>query len=784
MAANRSPRPPVMATIPRIIHQTWKSADLPKGFRHWQKSWRDFHPDYEYKFWTNEDLEDLVESDFPEWRNLFWGYKENICRVDLARYLILKRHGGLYVDIDFECLRPHHKLLDGSLFFGTEPAGHAELLKARQAGLDRIVCNAWIASAPGHPFWDHLLKSLAAAAGSQDVLDLTGPFMLSRAVSSYTGADLTLLPAQMLYPVEKQSCFRGDIQDLGFFEAATREAYALHHWAGTWFRLQEDPELELPFAKVLVRKASGENGLGRQKAGSSAEVSTSAASPLVSCLMVTRGDPLRVRRSIQSFVDQTYTETELVIVTDAREEQMRFVRTDYPQANIKWVFVAPDSGLVLGQLRNLSIDQASGEYVLQWDDDDLYDPSRIFYQLQAIQKGRAQASILLRWTVWWPAKRRLFISERRAWEGSLMCSRTVMPRYPALARGEDKPLVERLLKELDVALIDAPRLYIYVIHGSNTWTTEHFEGIFSRLTLDLGADSYPRMLRELSRRVDVEHHLKPSSGSHRVDAVTPSRRSGEVKDHPRVIVMTPMRDTRPYLDRYFELLDRLDYPSDRLSLAILEGDSTDGSYEALSDKRFLHRDRYRSFHLLRFDTGFRLDVPRWDARVQFERRSRLAEIRNRLLSECLGENDWVLWLDADLVDYPASLLKDLLASGREVAVPLCVRTDGKPFDLNTFILHPEKVESEDPAHLIDGLFQPPRGVGRAYLDTAEDGWVEVDGVGGAALLVRADVHRQGLVFPSWSYRGYIETEGLAMIAKDMGVRCWGNRSIVVVHADR
>jgi len=778
-----------MSTIPRIIHQTWKSADLPRDFRHWQKSWRDLHPDFEYRFWTNEDLEDLVETHFPDWRRLFWAYKENICRVDLARYLILKRHGGLYVDMDFECLRPHHKLLDGDLLFGTEPAEHADLVKAREAGIARIVCNAWMASAPGHPFWDHLLESLAAAAsaGAKDVLDLTGPFVLSRAVSSYPGADLKVLPAETLYPVQKQACYRGDIQDLAFFEAATRSAYALHHWAGTWFRPQSDhPDLALPLAKVSVRRASGMRGRGLPEHEVATAVPDAVDAPLVSCLMVTRGDPLRVRRSIQSFLDQTYPNTELVIVTDAREEQMQLVRADYPQGNIRWVFVAPDSGLVLGQLRNLSIDEASGEYVLQWDDDDLFDPSRIFYQLQAIRKGRAQASVLLRWTVWWPAKRRLFISERRAWEGSLMCARTAMPRYPAMARGEDKPLVESLLREVDVVLIDAPRLYIYVIHGSNTWTLEHFEGISSRLTVDLGGDAYSRVLRELSRRVDVEHHLKPLSGLHRTDAATPSRRSDQDQglEHPRVVVMTPMRDTKPYLDRYFELLDRLDYPSERLSLAILEGDSTDGTYEALSAKRFEHRDRYRTFDLLRFDTGFRLDVPRWDPRVQFARRSRLAEIRNRLLSECLGDNDWVLWLDADLVGSPASLLKDLLASGRDIAAPLCVRTDGKPFDLNTFILDPDKAESEDPAHLIDGLFQPPRGVGRAYLDTVEDGWVEVDGVGGAALLVRADVHRRGLIFPSWSYRGYIETEGLAMMAKDVGVKCWGNRSIVVVHADR
>jgi hypothetical protein len=50
------------------------------------------------------------------------------------------------------------------------------------------------------------------------------------------------------------------------------------------------------------------------------------------------------------------------------------------------------------------------------------------------------------------------------------------------------------------------------------------------------------------------------------------------------------------------------------------------------------------------------------------------------------------------------------------------------------------------------------------------------------LLVRADLHRDGLVFPSYSHRLYIETEGLAMMAADMGHRCWALPQVRIVHA--
>jgi hypothetical protein len=69
------------------------------------------------------------------------------------------------------------------------------------------------------------------------------------------------------------------------------------------------------------------------------------------------------------------------------------------------------------------------------------------------------------------------------------------------------------------------------------------------------------------------------------------------------------------------------------------------------------------------------------------------------------------------------------------------------------------------------------------------------------LLVRADLHREGLVFPPFPYgrpnrfaratnplmgdgMGEVETEGLGLMAKDMGHECWGMPNLEVVHPNR
>jgi len=77
--------------------------------------------------------------------------------------------------------------------------------------------------------------------------------------------------------------------------------------------------------------------------------------------------------------------------------------------------------------------------------------------------------------------------------------------------------------------------------------------------------------------------------------------------------------------------------------------------------------------------------------------------------------------------------------------------------------------------------------------------VPLHAVGGTMLLVRADRHRDGLIWPAYRYGlanplirtdprqigrpelGEIETEGLGMMAHDMGLTCWGLPEVEIRH---
>ena len=228
-------------SIPRIIHHLWKDEAIPARYLALRETWRRLHPGWELRLWTDKDLLALVEQDYPQLIELYRGYQANICRADLGRYLVLHRFGGVYADLDCECLRPVDPLLDGAGFaIAVEPAAHLAYPGVAERGLSQILCPSFIASEPGHPFWRQAFGDLVAARGLADPLDATGPYMLTRAYEAYPArAQVAVLSAEQIYPIAKDNCWSGRVHDIEFWERATRNAYVLHYWDGTWFRRRD-----------------------------------------------------------------------------------------------------------------------------------------------------------------------------------------------------------------------------------------------------------------------------------------------------------------------------------------------------------------------------------------------------------------------------------------------------------------------------------------------------------------------------------------------------------------
>lgn len=246
-----------------------------------------------------------------------------------------------------------------------------------------------------------------------------------------------------------------------------------------------------------------------------------------------------------------------------------------------------------------------------------------------------------------------------------------------------------------------------------------------------------------------------------------------------VLILTPMKSAQRHLNTYFAALEKLTYPHTLLSLGILEGDSSDGTYDEVHRRFEGHCRAFNRKALFKKDFGFAMPqgIPRYQDAYQAQRRAILARARNHLLFRALRDEEWVLWLDVDVVEYPDDILEQLLAYDRDILHPNCVIDyGGESFDRNAWSASGRKFLSDMHGQRI----------------------VRLESVGGTMLLVRADRHRDGLVFPSFFYGGRsrwvrdphplrgdlvgeIETEGLAIMAKDMGIECWGLPDLEIRH---
>ncbi|RUS34233.1 hypothetical protein BC938DRAFT_481680 [Jimgerdemannia flammicorona] len=159
----------------------------------------------------------------------------------------------------------------------------------------------------------------------------------------------------------------------------------------------------------------------------------------------------------------------------------------------------------------------------------------------------------------------------------------------------------------------------------------------------------------------------------------------ERREH--ILILTPLKNASPYLGRHFELLDRLSYPKELISIAFLVSDTTDDTVQMLKEYAdiFLNRpNRADRFHRIQvFEKDFHYELPedkRHTYALQPLRRSVMARSRNYLLNTALNEeHSWVLWLDVDIVDYPETVLEDLMSVNVDVVVPNCLlkREDGQ-----------------------------------------------------------------------------------------------------------
>jgi mannosyltransferase OCH1-like enzyme len=194
--------------IPRIIHQCWfgdKSAPF-ENMATWQK----LNPSFEYKLWRDWDMP-LLLSNLDKWQQInTWNGKS-----DVARFEMLERFGGIYIDADTVALRPlTDDLLDNEFFAVYEsetvrPGLVASGIMGAELGntlIKKLVAGiTFMRDMNEHPAWLQV-----------------GPGYLTQTIKGYVGK-VKIYPSAYFLPQHYT----------GALAKADREPYCSHSWGTT-----------------------------------------------------------------------------------------------------------------------------------------------------------------------------------------------------------------------------------------------------------------------------------------------------------------------------------------------------------------------------------------------------------------------------------------------------------------------------------------------------------------------------------------------------------------------
>jgi hypothetical protein len=139
----------------RIIHQIWFNfkdpnvvSSIPEKYVNMCQSWKEMNPKWVYVIWNEKIANVLIDTYYPQYKDLYNSFPKPIFRVDFIRFCFLHRYGGVYADTDAKCIKPLDNLLKKytqEIGLSNDPINYA--------------CNCFMYSKnTNHSFWIMLMK--------------------------------------------------------------------------------------------------------------------------------------------------------------------------------------------------------------------------------------------------------------------------------------------------------------------------------------------------------------------------------------------------------------------------------------------------------------------------------------------------------------------------------------------------------------------------------------------------------------------------------------------------
>ncbi|GAA5120667.1 hypothetical protein JIN84_05870 [Luteolibacter yonseiensis] len=205
-------------SFPRIIHQSWKSSGLPGFLARRISTVREKHPDWEHRFHTEADMEEVVAECGVMPVEDFRRIPTEAGKEDVFRCAVLFRDGGVYCDPALEAVKPLEEMFGMAVWDGFVSGGEELLMTVDHPvhcevvhGQD-VVMNDFMVAMPRARFLGIYLGEVAAAAREGrlggDPAESTGPLAISRMIDEHGGPSacgIALLPSSWVSPLPDMS---------------------------------------------------------------------------------------------------------------------------------------------------------------------------------------------------------------------------------------------------------------------------------------------------------------------------------------------------------------------------------------------------------------------------------------------------------------------------------------------------------------------------------------------------------------------------------------------------
>lgn len=187
--------------INKTLHQIWLGNKNKRPVA-WMQTWKDKHPDWEYKLWTEENIQ------FEPNKTLSYSGQS-----DILRYQLLYNYGGVYVDADSECLEPLDDLLDNEAFCSWE----------NEYVTTGLMLGAFMGSVPGNPFFKAVLDEIESIKDFNPEWFTVGPGLLTKMVGQLKYQNMMIYPSHYFSPTHHT----------GLQYKGKDKMYANHFWEST-----------------------------------------------------------------------------------------------------------------------------------------------------------------------------------------------------------------------------------------------------------------------------------------------------------------------------------------------------------------------------------------------------------------------------------------------------------------------------------------------------------------------------------------------------------------------